>query len=236
MQNNSSESPALWTQFCRHPNLKDRETTTWFCGTCSACCGDYFGGRGHCVEMIVGEEKKKTVEQNWSHFALLGSVVERGSRPAGTCDTDRGPRRISAYYISWSGKHANNKCMSNVLVFFAWLIMPFNSRSTTPLHRIISQWSWLFLLSHALSPFFFFFFFLIAKWIMDPAIFTRGRVASWRMGWPIKSIRSRHTNGQSLLLLKTTSPFGLKKIKRWSVRRQNNLPHLCFSVFSVLLH
>lgn len=39
--------------------------------------------------------------------------------------------------------------------FFAWLIMPFNSRSTTPLHRIISQWSWLFLLSHALFPFFF---------------------------------------------------------------------------------
>lgn len=59
MQNNSTESLELWTQFCRHPNLKDRETTTWFCGTCSACCGDYFGGRGHCVEMIVGEEKNK---------------------------------------------------------------------------------------------------------------------------------------------------------------------------------
>lgn len=82
--------------------------------------------------------------------------------------------------------------------FFAWLIMPFNSRSTTPLRRIISQWSWLFLLSHALSLFFF--FLLIAKWIMDPTIFTRGRAASWRMGWPVMSIRGRHTDGGSLLL------------------------------------
>lgn len=117
MQNNSTESPELWTQFCRHPNLKDRETTTWFCGTCSACCGDYFGGRGHCVEMLVGEEKKKSVERNWSHFTLLGSVVEMGSWPPGPSDRDQGPKRISADYISWSGKHANNKCMSNVLVF-----------------------------------------------------------------------------------------------------------------------
>lgn len=177
MQNNSAESPALWTQFCRHPNLKDRETTTRFCGTCSACCGDYFRGRGHCVEMIVGEEKKKSVEQNWSHFALLGSVVEMGSRPAG--DTDRGPRRISAYYISWSGKHANNKCMSNVLVFFAWLIMPFNSRSTTLLHRIISQWSWLFLLSHALSPSFFFSSLQNESWIQPSLPEGEWRAGEW---------------------------------------------------------
>lgn len=117
IQKNPTEIQELWTQFCRQPNLKDMETTTWFYGACSACCGDYFGGRGHCVEMIVSEENKKIIEQNWSHSVLLGSVVEMGSRPPGPCDTDQGPRRISAYYISWSGKHANNKCMSNVLVF-----------------------------------------------------------------------------------------------------------------------
>lgn len=115
--------------------------------------------------------------------------------------------------------------------FFAWLIMPFNSRSTMPLHRIISQWSWLFLLSHALTP-----FFLIAKWIMDPTVCTRGRAASWRMGWPIMSIRGRHTDGGSLLLctalikLEDNYRFGLKKIKRWSVRRQNNQLHPCLSI------
>lgn len=119
--------------------------------------------------------------------------------------------------------------------FFAWLIMPFNSRSTTPLHRIISQWSWQFLLSHALSPSFFFFF-LIAKWIMDPTVCTRGRAASWRMGWPIMSIRGRHTGGGRLLLcaalinLEDNYRFGLKKIKRQTVKRQNNQLHLRLSI------
>lgn len=117
--------------------------------------------------------------------------------------------------------------------FFAWLIMPFNSRSTTPLHRIISQWSWLFLLSHALSPFF---PLLIAKWIMDPTVCTRGRAASWRMGWPIMSIRGRHTDGGSLLLcaalikLEDNYRFGPKKMKRQSVKRQNNWLHLHLSI------
>lgn len=80
--------------------------------------------------------------------------------------------------------------------FFAWLIMPFNSTSTMPLHHIISQWSGLFLLSHALS---FFFSPFIAKWIMDPTMFTRGRAASWRTGWPIVSFRGRRADGGSLL-------------------------------------
>lgn len=123
--------------------------------------------------------------------------------------------------------------------FFTWLIMPFNSRSTTLLHRIISQWSWLFLLSHALSPFFF-----IAKWIMDPTVCTRGRAASWRTGWPIMSIRGRHTDARSLLLcaalieLEDNYGFGRKKIKRWSVRRPNSRLHpsssICFLYFVTL--
>lgn len=117
--------------------------------------------------------------------------------------------------------------------FFAWLIMPFNSRSTTPLHRIISQWSWLFLLSHALFPFFF--PPLIAKWIMDPTIFTRGRAASWRMGWPIMSIGGTHTEEGRLLLSKETSPFGLKKIQRLSVRWPNSRCHLCVFIFLFLV-
>lgn len=64
IQKNSTESPELWTQFCRHPNLKDMETTTWFYGACSACWGDYFGGRGHCVEMM-------SVRKTKNHWAEL---------------------------------------------------------------------------------------------------------------------------------------------------------------------
>lgn len=35
---------------------------------------------------------------------------------------------------------------------------------------------------------------------MDPTVFTRGRAASWRTGWPITSFRGRRTNEESLLL------------------------------------
>lgn len=74
---------------------------------------------------------------------------------------------------------------------------------------------------------------------MDPTVCTRGKAASWRMGWPIMSIRGRHTDGGSLLLcaalikLEDNYRFGLKKIRRWSVRRQNKWLHLCLSVFSL---
>lgn len=62
--------------------------------------------------------REKSAEQIWSHSALCGSVVRNGI-PASRCLEHRSaaPTYISAYYISWSGKHANNKCMSNVLVF-----------------------------------------------------------------------------------------------------------------------
>lgn len=106
MQNNSTESSELWTQFCRHPNLKDRETTTWFFGTCSACCGDCFGGRGHCVEIIVSEKKKK--KKLWAELIPLYAFRVSGRNGCSACQVPvtriGGSQRISADYISWSGK------------------------------------------------------------------------------------------------------------------------------------
>lgn len=80
--------------------------------------------------------------------------------------------------------------------FFAWLIMPFNSRSTTLLRRIISQWFWLFLLSHALlfCVCGFFLLLLFCSLQNESWICTRGSAASWRMGWPIMSISGWHTD------------------------------------------
>lgn len=105
----------LWTQFSRDPNLKDGETTTRFRGTCPACCGDYFGGGGRWWYSVRRKKNMRSRSGPTSRFE--GQRSKRGSRPPGACNTDQRPPRISAYYISWSGKHANNKCMSNVLVF-----------------------------------------------------------------------------------------------------------------------
>lgn len=91
IQNNSAEGPELWTQFCRRPNLKHRETTTWFCEACSACCRDYFGGRGHCVKMIVSEEFKK---KHWAELILLYTLRVSGRN------------RRSAFRSLWQGSVA----------------------------------------------------------------------------------------------------------------------------------
>lgn len=87
-----------------------------------------------------------------------------------------------------------------------------------------------------------FFFFLIAKWIMDPTVCTQGRAASWRMGWPIMSIRGRRTDGGSLLLyaalikLEDNYRIGQKKIKRWSISRQNSQLYFLLSIcFTIIL-
>lgn len=91
IQNNSAEGPELWTQFCRRPNLKHRETTTWFCEACSACCRDYFGGRGHCVKMIVSEEFLK---KHWAELILLYTLRVSGRN------------RRSAFRSLWQGSGA----------------------------------------------------------------------------------------------------------------------------------
>lgn len=121
--------------------------------------------------------------------------------------------------------------------FFAWLIMPFNSRSTTPLHRIISQWSWLFLLSHALS-----FFFSLPHCKMNHG---SNRLYPGESGELANGLTNHEHRRQTH---RRREPFVVRcthqvrrqlpiwpeeKMKRWSIRRQNNQLHLCLSVFSL---
>lgn len=111
--------------------------------------------------------------------------------------------------------------------FFAWLIMPFNSTSTMPFHRIISQWSGVFLLSHAL--------FSLSpppslqneSWI-QPSLLRGERQAGGRAD----QSRASEANAfccAALIDLQDNFPFGLQKIKRLVWGSKHDRLQLCFS-------
>lgn len=99
--------------------------------------------------------------------------------------------------------------------------MPFNSTSTMLLHRIISQWSRLFLLSHALPLIFFFFFFLHCKMNHGSNHLLHPGESGAPAAWLTNQEPQRQTRGRrqpfvvpSSSTFTTTSPFGPKKLKR----------------------
>lgn len=106
--------------------------------------------------------------------------------------------------------------------------MPFNSTSTMPLHRIISQWSGLFLLSHALYFFFFSSPSLENESWIQPSLPGGGRQA----GGPADQSRASEADAQTegafccsaLLDVQDNFPFGPKKKTRRRVRE-----HACWA-------
>lgn len=103
--------------------------------------------------------------------------------------------------------------------------MPFNSTSTMPLHRIISQWSGLFLLSHALSFFFFFFPLLHCKMNHGSNRLYPGESGELAARLTNHQLQRQTHRRRSLLLfidVQDDFPFGPKKIKRRCVRRRGS--------------
>lgn len=162
-----------------------------------------------------------------------------GARPSGLCDKYH--KSLSVYMLITSPeveKNANNKCMSNVLVFFffsfffffAWLIMPFNSRSTTLLRRIISQWFWLF--SHMCSLLFLFFPSLQNEsWIQSPAPGGKRRAGEWAdQSWASEADGGCLLLRVALIKLEDNHQFALKKIKRLSTGRHKQSTSACLLI------
>lgn len=93
-----------------------------------------------------------------------------------------------------------------------------------PLHRIISQWSGLFLLSHALSFFFFFSPSLQNESWIQPSLPGGERRAGGLADQSWASEADTQTEGafccSALIAVQDNFPFGPKKIKRWRVREQ----------------
>ena len=107
--------------------------------------------------------------------------------------------------------------------------MPFNSRSTTPLHRIISQWSWLFLLSHAL-----FLFFPHCKMNHGSNRLHPGESSELANGLTNhEHQRQTHRRRKPFVVPRTHQvrrqlPIWPEEIKRWSVSRQNKPTSFAF--------